>query len=257
MIKKVAKYVSISVIWLLIWQAIAFLVGEELLFPSPISVIRRLGEMLVTTEFYNIVGVSILRVIAGMLFGILLGVVGGAVCFVLPFLKSFFEPMLAVIKSTPVASFIILIVLWLDRNTAPIIISTVMVMPVVWTGVEAGLNGADNELLEMAKLYGFTRLKKITQIYIPSAYPYFISALRSSLGSSWKAGIAAEVLLQPLVSIGKQIFESKYMLETVDLFAWTAVVIVLSVLIERLMILVVRLTARKHSLLSEGGARRD
>lgn len=257
MIKKIVKYASISLIWLLIWQAISLLVGEELLFPSPISVILRLGEMLITAEFYHTVGVSILRVLAGMTFGILLGIIGGAVCFLIPFFRSFFEPMLAVIRSTPVASFIILIVLWLDRDIAPIVISTIMVMPVVWTGVEAGLESTDRDLLEMARLYRFTSIKKITQIYLPSAYPYFISALRSSLGSSWKAGIAAEVLLQPLVSIGKQIFESKYMLETVDLFAWTAVVIILSVLIERLMILTVRLTARKYSILTAGGAHRD
>jgi NitT/TauT family transport system permease protein len=71
---------------------------------------------------------------------------------------------------------------------------------------------------------------------------------------AWKAGIAAEVLLQPLVSIGKMIFEAKYTLETVDLFAWTVIVVVLSVLIEKAMVALFKAVLKKHSA-EMGGAK--
>ncbi len=237
MIKKLLKYTAVTAIWFAIWQIVATAVGQELLFPSPISVILRLFEMLGTIDFYKSVGVSVLRVTVGMLAGLAVGVLGGTLSAFFKPARDFFAPMLAIIKSTPVASFIILIVLWLNRDITPIVISAIMVLPIVWSNIEMGFCVTDKALLEMAKVYKIPRGKKISLIYLPSVQPYFISSMRSSLGLSWKAGIAAEVLLQPLISIGKQIFEAKYMLETADLFAWTAVVIILSVIIERLIIL--------------------
>ncbi len=242
---KILKWGAVAAAWMLIWYLISLAVGQELLFPSPLSVIKRLGEFFLMPEFYETVGISLLRVLIGMLWGIAIGVAGGLLCAFFKPAKSFFAPMLAIIKSTPVASFIILLVLWLSRDTTTTVISAIMVLPVVWANVETGIGETDRALLEMSRMYGMSRTRRIGMIYIPTAYPYFLSALRSSLGLAWKAGIAAEVLLQPLISIGKQIFESKYMLATTDLFAWTAVVVILSVMIEKLLVLVFSRTSKK------------
>ncbi len=254
MIKKILKYALIAAIWLSLWQLIAMIVDKELLFPAPLSVLSRLCELALTAGFYKTIFTSLLRVLLGMLAGIAVGVAGGVLSSLLRFAHDLFSPMLAIIKSTPVASFIILLVLWLSRDATPVVISAIMVLPVVWANVETGLLTTDRSLLEMADAYRLSTAKRISNIYIPSTYPYFLSAMRSSLGMAWKAGIAAEVLLQPLTSVGKQIFESKYMLETRDLFAWTLVVIVLSVLIEQLMMLVFARAARRYSFKTGGAA---
>ncbi len=255
MIKKIIKYTAITAIWLAIWQLTAVIVGHELLFPSPMSVLKRLGEFFITPSFYKTVGTSLLRVLIGMLMGVAVGILGGILCAFSRLAKDFFAPMLAIIKSTPVASFIVLLVLWLSRDITPMVIAAIMVLPIVWSNVETGIRETDRSLLEMSRVYEMSTLKRIGNIYIPSAYPYFLSAMRSSLGMSWKAGIAAEVLLQPLISIGKQIFESKYMLETSDLFAWTAVVIILSVLMELLLVLIFGRAAKHNTFNINGGAK--
>lgn len=246
-LKKLLKYTVIAAIWIAIWHLISVEIGNELLFPTPLAVARRFIELCQTREFYKIIGESIKRVVQGMAIGMLIGVVGGTLSAVSRIVRDFFSPLLAVIKSTPVASFIILLVLWVKRDITPIIISSLMVVPIVWANIEMGLRKTDRSLLEMATAYKMPRIKQIRNIYIPSAYPYFLSSLRSSLGMAWKAGIAAEVLLQPLISIGKQIFEAKYMLETVDLFAWTVAVIILSVLIELLFVLIFGKAAKRYS----------
>ena len=255
MIKKILKYTLIAAIWIAIWQIVSLIVGNELLFPAPLSVLLRLCELVATAEFYKTVGLSILRVGAGMAIGILIGMLGGALCAFSRVAKDFFSPILAIIKSTPVASFIILFVLWLSRDITPVVIAAIMVLPVVWANIEMGLRKTDRSLLEMAKVYNMPLSKRISDVYIPSTYPYFLSSMRSSLGLAWKAGIAAEVLLQPLVSIGKQIFESKYMLETADLFAWTVVVIILSVIIEIILVALFGKAAKRYSLDAKGGER--
>jgi NitT/TauT family transport system permease protein len=88
----------------------------------------------------------------------------------------------------------------------------------------------------MCCAYGVPRARVLRGVYLPSAVPYFLSAVRTSLGLAWKAGIAAEVLTSAKNSIGKEIFEAKQYMETVNLFAWTLVVIILSLVIEKLVL---------------------
>ena len=240
MIKKTVKYSLIAAIWLSIWQFIAVVIGQELLFPTPIAVAIRLGELVATLSFYKTVGYSLIRILIGMILGTLIGILGGMLTAFSRIARDFFAPLLAVVKSTPVASFIILMVLWISRDVTPLIISLMMVTPIVWTNVETGILNTDRDLIEMATAYKMSRASKIKHIYIPSISPYFFASLKTSLGMAWKAGIAAEVLLQPIISIGKMISDSKILLETTDLFAWTVVVVILSIMIEKSMVFMLK-----------------
>jgi NitT/TauT family transport system permease protein len=244
-IKSILKYVLIAAVWIALWMIAALAVGEPLLLPSPDAVLMRLGELMISSDFYLTIALSLLRVVTGTVCGILIGTLGGALCAACRVARDFFSPALAVIKSTPVASFIILLVLWMSRDVAPAVISAIVVIPIVWSNVEMGIRTADKALVELALAYKMPISRKLGFVYLPSVRPHFISALRSSVGMSWKAGIAAEVLLVPALSVGKQIFEAKYSLLTVDLFAWTVAVVVISVIIEWLTLAVFDRTAKK------------
>ena len=152
---------------------------------------------------------------------------------------------MTLVKSTPVASFIILALIWIGRGILPAFISGLMVLPVVWANVSAGIAAQDPHLLELAQVYGFPRVRVFRRITVPTVLPYFRSALSSALGLGWKAGIAAEVLTVPQNSIGKMIYESKLYLETTSLFAWTLAVILLSLVIERILLRFIRQGSRK------------
>ena len=139
-------------------------------------------------------------------------------------------------RATPVASFAILVLIWLDRDFVPVLICVMMVLPVIWNSVESGIRMTDAQLLEMAKVYRLPRLRVLRRIWIPAVLPYFRAACSSALGLGWKAGIAAEVLTVPKASIGRMISESKLYLMTEDLFAWTLTVVILSLLLQRIML---------------------
>ena len=65
--------------------------------------------------------------------------------------------------------------------------------------------------------------------------PWFLAAATTGLGFAWKSGVAAEILSLPKRSVGYMLYESKLTLETADLFAWTLLVVLLSMLIEWLL----------------------
>lgn len=257
MMKKAIKYSIIALVWIGLWQLISMAVGQELLFPSPLNVAIRIGELACSLSFYRVIALSLLRIVAGIALGLVIGALGGILTAFSKLAKDFFAPALAIVKSTPVASFIFLVVLWISRDIAPLIIAAMMVTPIVWSNIEVGIGSTDKALLEMAKVYKMDRWAKIKHIYLPCVASYFFASVRSSIGMAWKAGIAAEILLVPVISIGAMISDSKTLLETVDLFAWTAVVIILSVVIEKLTVLLFSAFKVKRSTKAKGGDRRD
>lgn len=244
-VKKIAKLTSVALFWLLVWWVVSLLVDNTLLFPDPWTVASHLFALMGEGAFWLITASSVGRILLGVLAAVVLGAaLAVATAFCRP-LEELLSPLLTVVKSTPVASFIVLALIWLGRDVIPSFISVLMVTPVVWGNVSAGIKSTDPALLQMSRAYGVGRGRIFLRVYVPSVMPHFFSAIRTSLGLAWKAGIAAEVLTVPKNSIGKMIYESKLNMETADLFAWTFAVILLSLLIERLIVaLIARLCRR-------------
>jgi NitT/TauT family transport system permease protein len=142
-------------------------------------------------------------------------------------------PVIAVVKSTPVASFIILCLIWIPSRNLSVFISFLMVLPVIYTNILEGIRQTDSKILEMAKVFQVNPGRKIRYIYVSQVLPYFLSACRLSLGMCWKAGVAAEVIGVPSGSIGEKLYNAKIYLNTPDLFAWTIVIIVISFVFEK------------------------
>ena len=240
------RRLAVLVFWIIVWALASAAVNQELLLPGPLQVARRLAAFAGTVDFWLTLGRSILRVLTGILTAVILGVLAGLLTHRSTLARELLSPLMTLLKSTPVASFIILALVWLGRSIVPVFIAGLMVLPVVWANTAAGLVGIDPQLLEMAKVYGLPRRRVLHRIVWPSLLPYLRSALRSALGLGWKAGIAAEVLTVPPFSIGKSIYEAKLYLETTELFSWTATVVLLSFLIERVLLRLVDGIGRKE-----------
>ena len=224
------------VFWLCLWQFGAMAMGNALLLPTPVQVLRCLGNLALTASFWQMTFTSIGRVLLGVALGILLAVLLAVITVKWHIVDLLISPMLTAMQATPVASFAILVLIWLDRDYVPVLICTMMVLPVVHTSVSTGIRMTDPQLLEMAGIYRLPRLRTLTRIYVPSVLPFFRASCVSALGLGWKAGIAAEVLTVPKASIGRMISESKLYLLTEELFAWTLTVVVLSLLLQKVIL---------------------
>ena len=148
---------------------------------------------------------------------------------------SSFPPAVRVIRAVPVVSFILFVLLWTRRGLVPVVVSALMVLPVVWGNVSRGIRETDPRLLEQARALRFSRPKTVRLVYLPSVRPYFLSAVVTSLGLAWKSGVAAEVLCRPAWAVGTQIVQARDYLETPSLFAWTLVILLLSLTLEKLL----------------------
>lgn len=233
--KKILKFTLALAFWLGLWLILSHIVGIEILVPSPSNVAVTLKEMLMQKEFYTICLRSFLRITCGYVLGVAAGSALGMLISFSSVLNSIFKPFLTAVKTTPVVSFIILALIWIERDGVPIFITFLMVMPIVSAGIITGIESADESLLEMAKAYKFSFGKRLKYIYLPSAVPSFASACETAIGLGWKAGVAAEVICMSRGTVGKALKDSQIYMETSELFAWTAVIIIISLILEKLL----------------------
>lgn len=222
--------------WTAVWYLAAGMMNNPLLLPGPVQVLRCLGTLILTETFWQTVAVSIGRILLGVVSAVLLGCVLAVGTSFSRLMEMLIAPAMTAMQATPVASFTILILIWVDRDYVPVLICGMMVLPVVWNSVSTGIRVTDPQLLEMAKVYRLSRFQILRRIYMPFVMPFFRTACSNGLGLGWKAGIAAEVLTVPKRSIGRMIADSKLYLLTEELFASTLVVIVLSLLLQKIML---------------------
>lgn len=234
-LKKIIKVVIPPVFWLGVWQLSAMAVGSQWLLPTPLSVGERLLALAVTPELWLSALYTLVRILLGLLGGALAGSLLAFLTHFCRWADLLLSPAVRVIRATPVVSFILLVYLWVTRSNIPGLIAALMVLPVVWSSVTAGLGAVDGQLLELAHAYRFSRGKTLRLIYLPSLRPHFVSGFLTAFGLAWKSGVAAEVLCPPKYAIGSQIKMARDALETPDLFAWTLVLIALSLILERVL----------------------
>lgn len=247
LLKKIPRSVLTAlavVFWLGVWQLIYMAVGSSVIVASPLDTFKRVLQLGTTSRFWLCTFNSIWHILSGFLLALLISVPLAALTSHFKSLQLILSPVLKLIKATPVASFIVLALFWLKSGVVSFI-AFLMVVPLVFSNLSEGFENVDKSLLEMAKVYRFSFLKKVRLIYIPSLMPYFVAACSTGLGFAWKAGIAAEVIGLPKNSLGLEIYNAKIYIETTDLFALTAVIIILSVLMEKVFMALLKLLSKK------------
>lgn len=221
---------------LVLWQLAAVLIGEEILLVSPLKVASRLAELVFETEFWSAVLFSFKRITLGFIMAVASGIVLAVAAYRYRIVEVFLWPYMAVIKAIPVASFIILCLIWLNSSSLPVFISFLIVLPVIYTNMLQGFKSTTKEMLQMAEIFRLSFSKKLLYIYLPRLKPHFISALSVSLGLAWKSGVAAEIIAISDGSMGEMLYNAKLYLATADLFSWTVTIVVVSIVFEKVIL---------------------
>ena len=173
-----------------------------------------------------------------------LGALTGALCARFSWLRELLAPLLTAVRSVPVASFVIVALIWVPSKRLSVLISFLIAFPLIHTAVLDGLTHIDPKLLEMAKVFRMPRISRLTAIELPAVLPRLSSAAGVAMGLAWKSGVAAEVIGIPTGSIGERLYKAKVYLATPDLFAWTLTIVLVSMLCERALKLIMKRAAR-------------
>lgn len=223
-----------AVFWLAVWQLAAVVIGQEVFLVSPLQAAGTLVQLLPQPDFWQRVGFSAGHILLGFLLGAVCSVVFSVAAERWVWVDALLSPVMQLVKATPVASFIILALVWVSGRSLSILISFLMVLPVLYGAVRTGIESADPQLLEMAKVFRLPLARRVKAIWLPAVLPAFRQGCSVALGICWKSGVAAEVIGLPDGSIGDALYRAKITLSTGELFAWTFVIILLSAAFEKL-----------------------
>ncbi|WP_251859756.1 ABC transporter permease subunit [Clostridium sp. Marseille-Q2269] len=228
------RKVLIIIFWIFVWELSSLFINNEILLPYPKDVLNTLIILVLKRYFWISVFKSISRVIIGIMISIILGIILGSMAGLNDFAEEFLEPLVTTIKATPVMSIIIIALVWFKSSNVAIFTSILMCFPIIYTNILSGIKSVDIKLIHMANLYNVKNRYILTEIYFPSIKSYIISGILMCLGIGWKVCVASEVLSTPRYSIGLNLLNAKATLATEQLFAWTIVVVLLSLIFEKI-----------------------
>jgi NitT/TauT family transport system permease protein len=243
--------VAAAVALIAAWKIVSALIGMEIILPSPESTLRRLTEIAGTRDFAASVTTTVTRGLTGFAVAVGAGLLFGAPAGLRPGLESFLQPLVTVIRSTPVVAIILIALIWFDTTFVPVFVTVLMTFPVVYENIVQGIRAVDPRLVELCRAYRVGAGRRWARVYLPSLFPFLAAAGRTALGLTWKVVVAAEVLSVPRLGVGAELQEARVMLETPRVFAWTAVAVLLSAATDLLFVL---LTRRRRRIMQKGAS---
>lgn len=215
--------------WVAVWQLTAVTLGNGGLFlATPVQTLQALAALLPTPAFWHRILFSALRILAGFVLAVGFGLALGACGARWGWVRALVGPLMQLIRAMPVASFVILALLWVRSANLSVLVSFTHVLPVVYAGVLGGIADTDPKLLEMAQVYRLPLGKRLRYIWLPGVFPSFCESCIAAMGMCWKSGVSAEVIGLPDHSVGDALYRAKITLSTPDVFAWTLVIVLLS-----------------------------
>ena len=229
------RRLAVAAFWLAAWQLASMAVGSRIVLVGPAEVARRLAELLLEADFWVSMGLSLGRVATGFGLAVVAGVALAAWASRSRVVEGLLAPLVGAVKAAPVASFVVLLLMWVSSRRLSVAVSFLMAFPILYTNVLAGVRQTDPALLEMADVFGVSSWARVRTVYAAQVAPYLRAGLSLAMGLSWKSGVAAEVIGLPAPSIGIHLYDAKVYLDVPGLLAWTVVVVALSVGLEALL----------------------
>ena len=233
-IEAVLRIILPIIFWCLVWEILAGLIGHSFILPGIGKTLKALGSLITQKDFYLSVFLTLIRVIIGLILGIIVGTLLAVLCYRVKPINYLFSPLITIIKSTPVASFIVVLWIMMSADALSVFIAFLMVMPIIWQNVTDGYLAVDKGLNEVCEVYNFSPSKRFRLLIFPTLKRYLIPGIITASGLAWKAEIAAEIIAYTKHSIGQGINDAKSELNTPSVFAWTVVIILFSIVLEKL-----------------------
>lgn len=232
-------------VYIAVWQLLSMLVGNSLLLPSPWETVVSVRDVLSVGRGWKTIGLTLLRILTGYLSGCAIGAALAVLTAHSRTAEWLLKPLRSLIKTTPITSFALILIVSVVSGVVPVVVAIIVVVPMIWQTTEEAIKTRSVPLDEMAKIY-LDPWKKLRYVTLPQIMPQFLATASVSLGFAWKAVITAEILALPRFGIGREMQSIKSYLDTSELFAWTLLVICMSVLMEKGFRLVLKRAGQRY-----------
>ena len=214
----------VTAVILALWQGLT-LFFPPIVVPGVPSVISKLAAILSDPACWRAIKLTAWRLIWGLGLGIFLGGVLGLIFGLSRRAERIFSPILRIFQTVPPVCWVVLALVWFGFNDKPcVFIVVTATLPIVTINLAQGVKNIDPKLIEMAKMYGFSRRAIFAHVMLPSIMPSIRSALEIVVSGGWKIAVMAEVLTTS-TGIGGAINTARLNIEPETLIAWAVILV--------------------------------
>ncbi len=178
--------------FLLAWETVVILLSIPVyLLPAPSRILLTLWEH--PTLYAQASLLTLAEAFAGLLIGLLAGVLIASLLTLLPGLEEGVMTLAILLKSTPLVAIAPLLTIWLGFGILPkIIITALLTFFPVLVNVLSGLQKAETHHLELFHSWHASRGEVFRHLRVPSALPYLFAALKISAPLALIGAVVAE-----------------------------------------------------------------
>src|SRR5277367_418104 len=180
-----------------LWQVAAYF-GNPRLLPGPMTVLTTMQSEAASGALFTALGVTLVRVVAAFLLAMAAGSAIGYAMGRSALFDRAADPWVIVRLNLPALVIIVLAYIWVGLNEAAAIGAVALnKLPVTVVTIREGVRALDTRLDEMARVFGFSRLKRLAHVVAPQLAPYFAAATRAGLSLVWKIVLVVELMGRP------------------------------------------------------------
>jgi NitT/TauT family transport system permease protein len=221
--------------FLAVWQGLAVYLSSNTL-PTPEAVARVFWQACVTGQLPFHLGVTLLRLLVSFTIAMLLGCAIGIVLGRNKKLDAFFDNWLVIFLNIPALVTIILCYVWFGLvESAAILAVVINKLPNVIVTIREGTRTLDQDLLDMARCFHFSKRKTLVHVIWPQLHPFVMGATRSGLALIWKIILVVE-LLGRSNGMGYQLHLFFQLFDVASILAYTVAFVAVIQLIELLIL---------------------
>ncbi len=201
--------------------------------PHPFGVVESVKTLLANGTLVAAVLKSMLRVLTGFLFSVVIGVLFGILIIQSQYFARNLKPLLLGIQTLPSICWVPFAILWFGLNESAIIF--VVVMGSVFSislAVESGIREVPPIYIKAAKTMGVTGSKMYTKVIFPAALPSFVAGLKQAWSFAWRALMSGEVM-SASVGLGYTLMIGRDLADINQVMTVMLVIILIGIVIDK------------------------
>lgn len=222
---------ALAAMWLG-WVILYEITGNDIIIPSVGDVVKRIGACFVSDTFYAAFGGTLSRTAVAFFISLVAAFVLAIAAYICEAIRGIFNPVLSFLRTLPTMAISLILLVWTSPKTAPLIITSLVSFPMLYSLVLSAVDNVGREYGELAKAYKLPLSDRIFKIYLPLSAPVVLADIGAQASLALKVTVSAEVLCSTYKSLGGMMSEAKVFLEMGDLFAITLIVTAVGLLTE-------------------------
>lgn len=218
----------------ILWGSVAKKIDNQYILPSVNSTIEEFVALFSNGEFYRALFNTLLRSLIAFVFSFLFAFTLAVASVKIKYVRSAVSPLISIMRALPTIAVVLLLLFWTNSKIAPVIVTTLVVLPTSYTQIDGAFSSLDKTVVEAGRVDGANEFQVFAKIELPLLLPTVFSCVGSGISLNFKLMVAAEVISQTAYSLGYLLNTSKVYFETAKMLALVLATVVFGVLIETL-----------------------